>query len=321
MEPQEYKPLHLKYRPTVLKEMVGNRTAIKALKAVLDKPTRPHAFLFTGPSGCGKTTLARIVANELGCIGMDFQEMNSANYRGIEAMRELVAGSVRRPWNGDVKVYLLDECHQITPDGQHALLKLLEEPPKHTYFMLATTDPEKLRATIKSRCMSFPVETLRRSIVKEHLEWVCGEEEKIEEYFDVEDSILSEISRLCGGSMRQALIMLDQVSDLKADDAIEALAEFVGGDHNVRELCRALSQGNIKWVFVQELLKGIKADGETIRLSVLGYFETIMLNEKDVSSYVEVVRRFTEPGMVYTSRAGITLACHDVLQTKRQHGV
>ncbi len=311
-EHEEYLPLHLKYRPQTLKGMVGNRATVKALAGVLAKATKPHAYLFTGPSGCGKTTLARIVAKELGCEGMDFQEMNSANYRGIEAMRSLVQHAARRPWHGDAKVYLLDECHQITADGQNALLKLLEEPPRHTYFLLATTDPEKLRPTVRGRCMAFPVEALRRSIVKGHLETVIvkeGEE-------DVSSAVLSEIARLCSGSMRQALMMLDQVVSLSEGESLEALAEFVGGDHGIKDLCQALLRGH-KWAHVQGLLKGLRGDGETTRLSVLGYCDTVMLNDKQENiPCAEILRRFTAPGMAYTTRAGITLACWDVLNAR-----
>lgn len=316
---QEYQPLHLKYRPQSLKEMAGNKIVVRTLGEVLAKPAKPHAFLFTGPSGCGKTTLARIVAKELGVSERDYEELNAANYRGIDSIRELVTSSTRSPWFGEVKAYLLDECHQITRDGQNALLKLLEEPPKHTYFMMGTTNPEKLLPTIKSRCMAFPVESLRRSTVQAQLNYVCEQEEAPDTH--PTENTLAEIARLCDGSMRQALVMLDQVMDIENEDEVmDALSEFAGGEVQIKQLCRALMQGG-KWKHVQTLLKGITADGENIRLAVLGYFETVMLNEPSAEKYEVVVRRFTEPGMLYPTRAGITLACWDAIKALRQRGV
>ncbi len=312
---QEYQPLHRKYRPQNLDEMAGNKIVVNALRDVLAKPAKPHAFLFVGPSGCGKTTLARIVAKELGCSKRDYEEMNSANYRGIDHARDMVQSAVRSPWEGEVKVYLLDEAHALTPQAQDALLKLFEEPPAHTYFMLATTNPEKLKTTVRTRCMEFPVAALRRSIVMERLQWVADQEK-----LQTPDETLAEIARLCGGSLRQALVMLDQVSEVPDDEAIEVLSEFAGGEIQVKALCRALVQG-AKWKQLQVILKGITADGETIRLAVLGYFETVMLNEPDLTNIAPVVRHLTAPGMLYPTRAAITLACYDILKETGGRGV
>ncbi len=309
----EEQALHLKYRPTTLQEVAGNRVTLRALESTLSKPARPHSYLLTGPSGCGKTTIARIIANMLGCSKRDYHEMNSASYRGIDSVREMIAASVRRPWEGKVTVRLLDECHALTDAAQNSILKLLEEPPRHAYYLLATTDPEKLKQTIKTRCAHFNVVALPPAVVKKRLEWVCDKEDLPEEY--PTDGTLSEIGRLCGGSMRQALMMLDQVVDIEdQDEAIEALAEVSGDDFNTRELCRLLDKPK-RWEYVQEILKGITTDPETTRRGVLGYFNTIMLNSKGATLQraITVARHFEKP-MLYGGGAALTLATWDALQ-------
>src|SRR5690606_3369465 len=107
----------------------------------------PHAMLFTGPSGCGKTTLARILRVKLRCSDNDFQEINAADFRGIDSIRSMRQQVGAAPLGGDSRIWLIDEAHSMTADAQNAFLKLLEDTPRHVYFFLATTDPQKLKKT------------------------------------------------------------------------------------------------------------------------------------------------------------------------------
>ena len=133
-----------KYRPKSFKTFIGNQKTIEAVQGILDG--RTHSFMITGPTGCGKTTMGRIIAKELQCLGDDFCEMDSADFRGIDTIRNLRKQIQYRPIEKDSKcrVFLMDEVHKLTGDAQAALLKNLEEPPDHIYFILCTTDPQKV---------------------------------------------------------------------------------------------------------------------------------------------------------------------------------
>ena len=137
--------LPIKYRPTVLKDFYGNQVLKSALGAILKRDLEdiPHAMLFIGSSGCGKTTLARIVASKLDCVDAEFYELNSADVRGVDTIREVSKNMKYSPMSGSVRIWLFDEVHKMTNDAQNAMLKMLEDPPDHVYFMLATTDPQK----------------------------------------------------------------------------------------------------------------------------------------------------------------------------------
>jgi DNA polymerase-3 subunit gamma/tau len=148
---------HLSQRPTTFGEVVGQPRAVAQLTQMGRDDRRPHLLLFVGPSGCGKTTLARIVRRKLRCGEADFMEVNAANNRGIDMVRDIEQRIGLAPIDGDCRVWLIDEAHALTPDAQGAFLKILEEPPSHVYFMLATTDPQKLKPTIRTRATEIVV--------------------------------------------------------------------------------------------------------------------------------------------------------------------
>src|SRR5688572_25883760 len=139
--------LYKKFRPKTLKGVVGQEGAVSSLQSMIDKGRLPHTILFSGPSGCGKTTIARILKGILECSDLDFFEINCADFKGIDMVRDIRRYVGIPPLHGKSRVWLIDEAHQLTKDAQNAFLKLLEDTPKHAYFMLATTDPQKLLPT------------------------------------------------------------------------------------------------------------------------------------------------------------------------------
>ena len=153
--------LYKRFRPKSLDAVVGNGGTVAALQKFLKKGNLPHTILFKGPSGCGKTTLARILAKELGCGVLDLREYNSADFRGIDTIRDISRIMTNAPAAGNCRVFILDEAHQLSKDAQNAALKILEDTPKHVYFFICTTDPQKLIATIRSRCTEMPVDLLK----------------------------------------------------------------------------------------------------------------------------------------------------------------
>ena len=297
-------PLHLKYRPEKLGQMIGNESIIQSLESVLLREKgQVRAFLFSGPSGCGKTTIARIIAKELKCSDRDFYEYNSANLRGIDSMREIINNIKYAPLNGKIKVYLLDEFHQATKDAQNALLKLLEDTPEHVVFILCTTEPEKIIKTIKTRCTHFPVTRLQKAKIINLLKEIT-KKEKIE----MEDKIFQKIAEVCDGSPRQALVILDQIIDIPDDEsAFMAIQNMTVNETSVLELAQALLQKS-KWATVSKILKEIDGEPEKIRYAILNYMSMVLLS-KDSPRASIIMDVFLESWM-YSGKAGMIQACY-----------
>ena len=169
-------PLSLSYRPTSLEEFFGNEAIKESLKSILAREDRPKTILLSGPSGCGKTTLARIIAKMVNCNDMDLAQYNISDMRGIDTAREIIASCQFEPLYGEVRVIVLNECHRATVDWMNAMLEILEEPPKGVYFILCTTEPEKLLKTIKTRSTTYTVSTLRKHEMISLIQWVTQSE-------------------------------------------------------------------------------------------------------------------------------------------------
>jgi len=275
---EENTGLHLKYRPKKFSEVIGNKSTVISLQSVITrKDNEVRSFIFKGPSGTGKTTLARIVGSELNCHERDFKEFNAANTRGIDTVREISATSSLAPMSGKIKIYLLDEAHSLTKDAQNALLKLLEDTPRHVRFILCTTEPEKLLKTIKTRCMAFTTANLRRAEIIQLLKYVLDKEE-----VDLPDKHLKEIARVSEGSPRQALVILDSIIDITDDEeAFDAIAAAGVGEATVLEICRLLidpkTKGHAKWQAMSKLIRSVDAEPESIRRAILGYLGSALL--------------------------------------------
>ena len=303
-------PLAIDYRPNTFDKVVGNQQTVKALQAILNRDQKDiqHAILITGPSGCGKTTLARIVAEQLGCVGRDYTEVDSGQFRGIDTIRDIRDHMLYKPLEGKVRVWLLDEVHQCSKDAQSAMLKALEDAPTHVFFILATTDPEKLLPTIKGRCAQFEVQPLGQDEMTDFLSTICRKERK-----RVPADILKQISRDSMGSCRNALQVLDKVIDLDPEDMKAVAEQEASKENQVIDLCRALMKRE-KWPTVAGILKGLeKEDPEKVRLAVMGYASTVALNEKDASKAYLILDVFKDP-TYNNGRAQLVWACYTCLE-------
>lgn len=197
--------LYRKYRPQTFDELVGQEHVVRALRNALNEDTVGHAYLFSGPRGTGKTTTARILASELGCGELDVIEQDAASSRKIDEMRDLLSGVALRSAGGGKKVYVLDEAHMLTPQATNALLKTLEEPPDHVVFVLATTEPDKVLPTIRSRTQHYAFRLLTTEEITDHLADLCEREG-----VTAERDALEVIARRGAGSARDAISFLDQ---------------------------------------------------------------------------------------------------------------
>jgi DNA polymerase-3 subunit gamma/tau len=240
-----YQVLARKWRPQNFKQMVGQEHVLRALINALDSERLHHAYLFTGTRGVGKTTIARILAKCLNCETgitsepcgtcssckeiaagnfLDLIEVDAASRTKVEDTRELLENVQYAPTRARFKVYLIDEVHMLTGHSFNALLKTLEEPPPHVKFLFATTDPQKLPATILSRCLQFNLKRMPVDMISGHLEYLLKEES-----IPYEGSSLRLISRAADGSMRDALSLLDQSIAFSGESLTEAsVREMLG---------------------------------------------------------------------------------------------
>ena len=296
--------LHILYRPQELDEIAGNKGAVAAIESLLERDVKdiPHAWLFSGASGCGKTTLARIVADKLGCSDMDFYEYNSSSMRGIDTIRDIEQKCKLAPMAGKVKVYLLDEIHMLTTAAQEASLKILEDAPKNVFFFLATTNPEKLKKAMRTRCTDIVVKSLNSREIISLLKEICEAEEK-----EVDTEVLSKIAMSCDGSPREAVKMLDMVIDVAEKDmALEVIENTHVSEASVIELCRALLKKE-QWKNIAKILNNLEADPEQVRRAALTYFSKVLLGNGELR-IAEMLEQF-ESNYYDSGKAGLILSC------------
>ena len=276
-----YLVLARKYRPSTFSEVVGQEHVTRTLANAFASGRVHHAFLMTGPRGCGKTTIARIIGKAVNCengvaakgpgpkadgsgpgeatpivcgtcpacvsiangSAVDYQEMDGASNRGIDAIRELTEAVRYQPAALRKKVYVIDEVHMLTTEAFNALLKTLEEPPPHVTFVLATTEPHKLPNTILSRCQRYDFKLVPASRLAQHLTSIFKSE-----HLKIDAGAVSLLVRESGGSVRDALSLCDQIISYVGDATItEAhVAEVLGvADRSLtRTLVRALATGD-----------------------------------------------------------------------------
>ena len=266
------KALYRKYRPLKLADVVGQDDTIRQLQTQLTNQKISHGYLFIGARGCGKTSVARIFAHEINHFDyqlednyVDIIEIDAAVFTMVENIRELRDKAMLAPTTGKYKVYIIDEIHMLSKNAFNALLKILEEPPEHIVFIFATTNPEKIPATILSRVQIFHFKLADKSIMQPFLENICQKEG-----INIEKDALSLLIEQGGGSFRDSLSILDQLSNLHADKSTLITTEEVSSALGVpkqvliEELLASYEQENIDQIrsLIEELInQGNKAEG------------------------------------------------------------
>lgn len=266
------KALYRKYRPLKLADVVGQDDTIRQLQTQLTNQKISHGYLFVGARGCGKTSVARIFAHEINHFDyqlednyVDIIEIDAAVFTMVENIRELRDKAMLAPTTGKYKVYIIDEIHMLSKNAFNALLKILEEPPEHIVFIFATTNPEKIPATILSRVQIFHFKLADKSVMQPFLEGICQKEG-----INIEKDALSLLIEQGGGSFRDSLSILDQLSNLHADKSTLITTEEVSSALGVpkqvliEELLASYEQENIDQIrsLIEELInQGNKAEG------------------------------------------------------------
>ena len=261
-------------RPHKWEDVYGNVAILKALKSFVKEPPekRPHAYLFVGPSGCGKTTLARILANEYKCSKVDLVELNAANTRGIDTIREINDIAPVMPMGGESRVFIIDESHQLLKPAQQAFLKIIEDTPKHSYFIFCSTDPQMIIPTIKNRCTTIEVSPLRDDNMSELIEDALEIVKK-----EISDNVFDNIMQAAEGSPRKALVLLEKVITTEKEEEQLSFLEEVVIEHDVIDLCRLLLKG-AQWKDISEAYKGLSNyQTEVIRRAICGYMKSVIL--------------------------------------------
>lgn len=293
--------LHTKYRPKKWSEVLGQDDVIKGLRAAIKKRTN-HAFILTGDSGCGKTTLARIFAYSVGCTPENIVEVDAATNTGIDAMRQIsIEANYKSFGDSPTKVIIIDEAHSLSKQAFQSLLKPIEEPAPHIFWILCTTEPAKIPKTIQTRCSVFALQLVDVDFIIDLLARVVEEEE-----FATPREVLSLIARQSFGSPRRALTYLAQCYSCQNTKEVLPLLQKADEDGDAIILAKALVKGNLSWARAMKIMESLQdQNAESIRLVTLAYMAKVTLgvkDEKTAARCLTIIDSFSDP---YNSSEGV----------------
>lgn len=302
-----YKVLYRKYRPKLFSDVVGQEYTTLALKNSITSGKLAHAYLFAGSRGTGKTSCAKIFAKAINCENSadgepcgkcpsclavengdttDVIEMDAASNRGIDDIRRIIEEVNFVPSSLKYKVYIIDEVHELSNDAFNALLKTLEEPPEYVKFILATTEPQKLLATILSRCQRFDFRRIEPPKIAERLKWVASREA-----IDITDDAALFIARMSDGALRDALSILDSCASSGEMITEETAARAAGLSelHKISEIVSAAANKDTETALraVSELYAG-SCDMQTLLEELIRYFRNMMIT-LSVENYSDMI--------------------------------
>ena len=243
-----FQALYRKYRPQTFNDIVGQNHIVSVLRNAIDKDQISHAYLFYGSRGTGKTSIAKIFANEVNGNeiyqkeNVDIIEIDAASNNGVDEVRDIKEAIKFLPTEGKYKVYIIDEVHMLTTAAFNALLKTLEEPPAHVIFILATTEIHKIPATILSRCQRFEFKNLSQEQLIDRLKYIAKEENLV-----IEEAAIEKIATLAKGGLRDAISILDQVSNYAEEITLNHILEVTSSisEDDILEFYRDLLQGDV----------------------------------------------------------------------------
>jgi len=325
-----------KWRPQSFSEVVGQDPITQTVRNSLASSRVAHAYLFCGPRGTGKTSMGRLLAKAVNCLqlaegepcntcescqaylegrAMDLVEMDAASNRGIDEIRKLRDRVGLAPMAGGYKVYLVDEVHMLTPEAYNALLKTLEEPPPHIIFVLATTEAHKVPATIISRCQRFDFHRLPLAAMVSRLEHICQEEG-----IQIEAAALQEIARSASGSLRDAINLVEQLSNYYGSSpSLEQVRDSLGltADARGRELVSHVLEKDLSAGL--KLIATVRDDGVDMRQfqrEVVNYLRALLVVKADAEDTLDLAAEEVEEMRSVSAAA----SSEDILRALRGFG-
>ena len=325
----KYQVIARKFRPQVFGEVVGQKSIVQTLQNAISLNRTGHAYLFSGPRGVGKTTMARILAKGLNCAqgptitpcnecpsckeitasqSMDVLEIDAASNTGVDNVRELRDNARYAPSRDRSKIFIIDEVHMLSNSAFNALLKILEEPPPHVIFIMATTERQKLPATILSRCQQFVFRTIAPAEIQAHLREIVTREGA-----KVDDRGLSYIVKAAEGSMRDAQSLLDQIISFGGQDvASEDVRDVLGfipteildrtvdaiAEGNSRELVETVSIIVDQGLNLRQFTRELTARMRDLLMIKLGLDEKVLGGDEEKKELARRAQRFSEQDLI-----------------------
>lgn len=295
--------LYRKYRPSNFEEVVGQKYILETLENAISKDKVAHAYLFCGPRGTGKTSVAKLFAKAINCTSSDSKpcnacencvkanegyhtdilELDAASNNGVDQIRDLIDKSKYLPTLGKYKVYIIDEVHMLSQGAFNALLKILEEPPKHLIFILATTESHKILPTIVSRCQKYNFNRVNKDDITNHLKYILKKEN-----LDYEIEALEAIAELADGGMRDSLSILEQIIAYSNEKILKDTVMKVYGKANSEtkyELVKAIVDKNVNKIV--KINKQIISDGVNVKTftnEVITFIKNIIIQKEVLTS-------------------------------------
>ena len=311
---KDTRPLHVRLRPQSLEEVIGQDAIVRSLAQQLSGDSVPHAYLLTGPSGVGKTTLARILAKMSGCDDANIMEIDAATNSGVDNMR-VVTGMAQYRGIGESpnKFIIIDEAHALSKATFQSLLLSIEEPPPHGYWVLCTTESDKIPTTIKTRCAHYDLKPVDWEVLSEYLV-VVTKQEKLE----VAEPLCSLIARRAAGSVRQALQWLAMVNGVTDKTEINEILENAEETVEAVDIAKALVSGRgITWKGMVEKVQALeRINSESVRIVIVNYIGAALLrttSNQDAIRLLTILQAFSTPFNSSEKQAPLLLALGTVL--------
>ena len=304
----EIDSLITRYRPKTWDEFIGNDAAVKSLMNSFDT-RNAHQYLLTGASGCGKTTAARIMATEFGCK-RPF-ELDAARSNSVDDTRAIIEELRYKPLTeDDTKIFIIDECHMLSKAAWNSLLKSIEEPPSHVYWIFCTTDVGRVPQNIKTRCLTVDFKPLDINSLYNLLEQICIKEK----YATDNSDIIGLCAEQAGGSPRQAIANLAKCWNAENIEDALLLLRAAGENSEAVDLARSLVEGK-DFIYLKNIIKKLEGiDAESVRRIVLAYVTKVVMGketENGLETLIPIMAAFSQPfgdeGM-----APVLLACLNI---------